>query len=96
MVAGGLFGICVWFVRLYEWWWGLALRPLGMSLRPEALSRVSFWVAFCRRSFELTNGGCQCWGSKAEGLVNSNESEMKVMNTLMGHVVSDTRILASQ
>jgi hypothetical protein len=42
MVVGGVFAVCVWFRWLFEWWWGLALRLLGMILQPEALFRVSF------------------------------------------------------
>jgi hypothetical protein len=36
MVAGGVLVVCVWFGWLSEWWWGLALQLLGMSLRSEA------------------------------------------------------------
>jgi hypothetical protein len=96
MVVGGLFGVCVWFGRLFERWRGLALRSLGMSLRSKDPSQVPFWVTFCRCSFKLTNGGRQCWGLKAEGLANSNEGEMKVTNAIMGHIVTDMKILANQ
>jgi hypothetical protein len=82
MVAGGLFGLCVWFGQLFEWLRGLALWPLEKSLQPEAPFRVSFYVVFCRCSFELTNGRRQCWVLKAEGLENSNEGETKVANAI--------------
>jgi hypothetical protein len=57
MVVSGVFLVCMQFGQLFERWWGLALRPLGMSLRPKAPFRVSFQVTFCGCSFELTNGG---------------------------------------
>jgi hypothetical protein len=96
MVAGGMFGVCVWFGWLFERWWGLALRPLGMSLQSEAPSRVSFWVALCGCSFVLTNGGRHYWGSEADGPVNSNGGEAKVTNAITRHVATDTEILANQ
>jgi hypothetical protein len=67
MAMDGLFGVCVWLGWLVELWWGPNLRLLGMSLRSEIPSQVSFWVAFRGYSFELTNGGLQCWGSITEG-----------------------------
>jgi hypothetical protein len=36
MAAGGVFAVCAWFGWLFEWWWGLALRLLGMNLWSEA------------------------------------------------------------
>jgi hypothetical protein len=65
--------IGVWFGWLFERWCGLTIQLLGMSLRPEGPFCVSFLVTFCGCSFELTNGECQCWISKAKRLSSTNE-----------------------
>jgi hypothetical protein len=67
MLVHGLFGIYVWFRWMFELWLGPDFRPLEMNLRSEVPFQVSSWVAFRRCFLELTNGGRQCWGSKAEG-----------------------------
>jgi hypothetical protein len=36
-----------------------------------------------------------CWGSKAEGLANSNDGETRVMNAITEHIVIDMEILAN-
>jgi hypothetical protein len=82
MVVDGIFVVCEWLGQLFERWWGLALRPLGMRLRPKAPFRVSFWVVFCGCSFELTNGGRQCWVSKAVRLMSANESRTRVSSEI--------------
>jgi hypothetical protein len=46
---------------------GPKLRSLAMDLQPRAPFLTSSWVAFRGCSLEHTNGGCQCWGSIAEG-----------------------------
>jgi hypothetical protein len=83
MGVDGLFEVCVWFGQLFQRWSRLDLWSVGMSVRLKVPSWVSFWVAFRGCSFELTNRGHQYWDSIAGvgGLMNSNEGEMKVMNS---------------
>jgi hypothetical protein len=96
MVAGVVFVVCAWFEWLFKRWWGLVLWSLGMSLGSEALFRVSFWVAFCGCSFELMNSGCQCWVSTAVRLSSTNECDTRMMNMMIGHVLSGTNITVNQ
>jgi hypothetical protein len=88
LLYGGL-----WVVAgvVFERWWGLALHPLGMNLRPMAPFRLSFWVVFCGCFFKLTNGGCQYWVS-----TDTNECGTKTMNMTIRHVASGTEFLANQ